>query len=118
MPGLNVHPGAIRASRAYADSMDVAVKDNPEEQRYEAWVDGERAGFITYRREPDGQGGEIVTLPHTEVDPSFEGKGIGSILARDTLDDLHAAGVRVRPTCPFLARYVTLHPEYADLVAH
>jgi predicted GNAT family acetyltransferase len=90
----------------------VTVRDHPEELRYEIEVEGEVAGFINYRREPG-----IVDLVHTDVDPKWEGKGIGSALARGTLDDLRARGLKVRPTCPFVRAYLKRHPEYQDLVA-
>ncbi len=35
-----------------------------------------------------------MTLTHTEVDDRFEGKGVGSALARFALDDARADGTR------------------------
>ena len=75
-------------------------------------MDGsEVAGFIAYRR---GEG--VLTLVHTDVDPRWEGKGVGSELVRGALDDLRARGLKVRPLCPFVAAYIRRHPEYNDLV--
>jgi uncharacterized protein len=37
-------------------------------------------------------------------------------LARFALDDARARGLRVRPDCPFVARFIRAHPEYQDLV--
>jgi hypothetical protein len=89
----------------------VQVFDNPEEERYEAQVDGTVAGEAYYELQP----GRIVFL-HTEVDPAFEGRGIGSLLAKDALDDVRSKGLRVVPRCPFIARYIQEHSEYQDLV--
>jgi uncharacterized protein len=33
-----------------------------------------------------------------------------------TLDDLRARGLALVPLCPFVADFITRHPEYADLV--
>jgi predicted GNAT family acetyltransferase len=33
------------------------------------------------------------------------------------LDDIRARGMKVRPRCPFVARFIREHPQYADLVA-
>lgn len=92
--------------------MDVAVTHSSEKNRYEAVTsDGAVAGFIDYRP------GAVVELPHTEVDPAFEGQGIGGQLVRGTLDQLRALGKKVDPSCPFVAAWIEKHPEYSDLLA-
>jgi predicted GNAT family acetyltransferase len=88
------------------------VVDNPAALRYELWTDEVLAGWIQYTR-----AGDVVTLVHTDVDPAFEGRGLGSVLVAGTLDDVRARGKRIRPLCPFVAAYLRRHPEYADLVA-
>lgn len=93
------------------EQRQVSVVDNPDGERYEVEVDGERAGLATYRRVPD----RTVFL-HTEVDDRFEGQGIGSHLIRAALDGERARGQHVEPRCPFVARFIRRHPEYADLV--
>jgi predicted GNAT family acetyltransferase len=90
----------------------VTVSDRPNELRYEIEVDGEVAGFINYRREPG-----VIEMVHTDVDPRFEGKGVGAALVQGALDDVRARGLKVRPYCPFVAAYIRRHPEYQDLVA-
>lgn len=92
---------------------DVTVTNNPEQNRYEARIDGELAGFAEYRLS-DG----LITFTHTEVDPSFEGKGVGGALARSALDDVRADGSRkVKPLCPFIKGWIEKHPDYSHLVA-
>jgi len=88
------------------------VHDAPERGRYELTLDGQLAGVAFYAR---GEG--EITLRHTEVDDRFEGRGLGSRLARTVLDDARARGLRVVPLCPFMAGYIRTHPEYQDLVA-
>jgi predicted GNAT family acetyltransferase len=92
--------------------MEMTVKDNADALRYEITVDGERAGFVTYRLSPG-----VMTFLHAEVDPAREGRGIGSRLVRDALDDARARGLTVRPRCPFVAAYIERNPDYADLVS-
>lgn len=79
---------------------------------YEATLGGAAAGHLLFRRE-----GDVVVLVHTEVDPAFEGRGIGGALARFALDDIRSAGLRVRPQCPFVRSWMDKHPGYEDLVA-
>ena len=79
--------------------------------RFEARLaDGTVAGFAAYQREPDA-----VIFTHTEVDPAFEGRGIGSALAAGALDAVRTSGERVVALCPFIRAYVERHPEYQDL---
>lgn len=92
---------------------DVEVRDDPEHDRYVALLPGEDepVGFAAYRWH-----GDTLVLDHTVVRPEHEGKGIGSALARGTLDALRERAVPVVAVCPFMAAYVRRHPEYADMV--
>ena len=93
--------------------MSTEVRDNPEESRYELLVDGRLAGFAQYRLED-----ERITMYHTEVEPEYEGRGLGDELAHDALDDVRRRGLTLVPLCPFIAAYIRRHPdEYLDLVA-
>lgn len=93
--------------------MSTQVRDNPEESRYELLVDGRLAGFALYRLE-----GRRITMYHTEVEPEYEGRGLGDELARTALDDVRRRGLVLVPLCPFIAAYISRHPDdYLDLVA-
>lgn len=86
----------------------VVVTDNAAAGRYEAHVDGRLAGFAEYQLTD-----ALVVFTHTEVDPAFEGQGVGSAIARHALDGLVAAGTRkALPVCPFITGWIQRHPEY------
>lgn len=89
---------------------EVTIVHDADGSRYELYADGERAGFIRYR-----QGPGVRDFVHTEVDERYSGQGLGSRLVAGALDDL-PEGTGVIPTCPFVARYLQRHPEYAHLV--
>jgi predicted GNAT family acetyltransferase len=93
------------------ESIEVEVRDNMLEARYEALVGGELAAISQYELR-DG----AVTFTHTLVLPDWEGKGIGSRLVRGALDDLRDRGLPAVPVCPYVAKWISRHPEYADLV--
>jgi uncharacterized protein len=57
-----------------------------------------------------------VVLIHTDIDPAFEGHGLGSRIVAGALDDIRARGLSVVPSCSFVRSYLRRHPEYADLV--
>lgn len=88
------------------------VRHAPEDQRYEVFAAGERAGFAAYSVD-----GDRVVLTHTEIADRFEGQGVGSALVRGTLDDLRSGGREVVAQCPFVAGWIEQHPEYQDLLA-
>ena len=60
---------------------------------------------------------ELVVFTHTEVDPAFEGQGIGTALAKFALDDVADQGTRkVLSVCPFITSWIRRHPDYAHLL--
>jgi uncharacterized protein len=89
----------------------VEVTDHPEADRYEARVDGELGGFLAYRR-----AGDAIVLVHTQVDPAFEGRGVGSGLAAFALAEARRSGSRVTPECPFVRSWLRRHREFSDLI--
>lgn len=89
----------------------VEVVNDPAERRYEALSDGKVVGVIDYVLD-----GDTITLVHTIVPAEFEGQGIASQLARFAIDDSRAAGHHIIPKCPFVASYVTRHPETLDVI--
>lgn len=89
----------------------VEVSDVPDEHRYVVTVDGERAGFLDYKIR-----GDVFVAIHTEIDPAFGGRGLGSVLVTEVLDQVRAAGRRLSPVCPFVQHFLEEHAEYRDLV--
>jgi len=89
----------------------IVVRDDPAASRYEALVDGELAGFSDYHAQPG-----LITVMHTEVDPAFEGRGVGSTFVKLMLDDIRRRDARVLAVCPFVRAYLRRHSEFHDLV--
>ena len=87
----------------------ITVAHDEARQRYEALIGSEVAGTAHYRVQ------DQKNFWHTEVKPEFEGKGVGSALAKGVFEDLRSRGEKVVVTCPFLTAYLKRHPEYADL---
>jgi uncharacterized protein len=93
--------------------MSTEITDNAAKSRYEIRLDGDLAGFAEYERAEDA-----VVFTHTEVDPAFEGKGLGGSLARGALDDVRERGLSVVPLCPFIKKWIDKHPDYQGLLRH
>lgn len=92
--------------------MTIEFVDHTDAHRFELRSGDEVLGFIVYRL-----AGDVITLVHTEVDPAHSSQGHAATLARGALDDARARGLTVVPSCPYVAAYITKHPEYADLAA-
>ncbi|MGJ7511581.1 GNAT family N-acetyltransferase [Variovorax sp. GT1P44] len=90
---------------------DITITNKPEQHRYEAAIDGKLAGYCEYNLLS-----EAVMFTHTEVMPEYEGKGVGSAIARHVLDEARSQGKHVIPVCQFIAGWIRKHRDYADLV--
>ena len=86
------------------------VLDNAAERRYELTVDGYTAA--TYYRVSD----KVITFVHTEVPPELGGRGIGSKLVKDALDQVRSEGLKVVPECQFVKGWIEKHADYRDLL--
>jgi len=93
-----------------SESTAMEIRDNPEERRYEAHVEG-RLAKIDY-----WLGDGSINMVHTEVPEELEGHGVGSRLVKFALDDARDRGLQVIPSCPFVAAYIERHQEYQALV--
>ena len=88
--------------------IDVVMNDKT--HRFEVTL-GDETAFAEYDLLPDA-----IVLPHTVVPDAFAGMGVGSALAKAALGYARDHGLKVKPTCSFMAGYITKHPEYHDLV--
>lgn len=86
--------------------------DNQERHRFELHAGGELAAFAEYNLLKNG-----LLFTHTEVLPAFEGRGVGSAIARNALEEVRRRATQAIPVCPFIAAYLRKHPEYHDLVS-
>jgi len=89
---------------------DIAVRDNPAENRFEVEVEG-RLAVADYTLMPTA-----IMFRHTAVPPELEGRGIGRALIEAGLAAARARGLKVIPVCTFFAAYMRKHPETHDLL--
>jgi predicted GNAT family acetyltransferase len=78
--------------------------------RYEILVDGKRAGLTAFRDH-----GEQRVFFHTEVDDAFAGQGLAAQLVQRALVDVRDSGKRIVPVCPYVAKFLKRHDEFADI---
>ena len=93
--------------------MALDVRHDTRRERFSAPLGGGQEATLDYSTPRQG----VVDLESTVVPRQLRGKGFGRQLVRHVLDFARSNGLRVVPTCPFVARVIEEHPEYRDLVA-
>ncbi|HSS67577.1 MAG TPA: GNAT family N-acetyltransferase [Nocardioidaceae bacterium] len=87
------------------------VRDNPEDARFDAFLDGRRIGELTYSID-----GLVITLIHTGIRSEHERQGYGTTLVTQALDLIRDTGMSVIAVCDFARSVIDARPEYGDLL--
>ena len=86
------------------------VHHNTAASRFEAQVDGGLAD-CAYRLDNG-----VMNIVHTGVPPRSEGHGIAAALVRTALAHARTQGLKVRPSCSYVAAYMRRHRDTQDLL--
>ena len=89
---------------------NIEIHENEEKRRFEAQVGEYTAVMYRYYNE------DSLVVTHTKVPDELSGMGLAGHMAKTVLDGARERGLSVVPICPFLAAYITRHPEYQDLL--
>ncbi|MFB8032440.1 GNAT family N-acetyltransferase [Streptomyces sp. NPDC056004] len=89
---------------------DPVVRHVDARHRYEIVVDDNRAGLTAYRDRDDRR-----VFFHTEIDDAYAGQGLAAILVEQALTDVRTSGMRIVPVCPYVAKFLKKHQEFADI---
>jgi predicted GNAT family acetyltransferase len=84
---------------------------NEADQRFEIHLDDGTVAFADYRP----LHGKVM-FPHTVVPPHHEGQGLGSAIAKASIDWAREQGLQVISACSFYANYMKRHPETHDIL--
>src|SRR3954469_16596653 len=100
--GHTTGPGnGAEATEGGRRTMETTVVDVPERGRFEIRDGNQVVGLASYHVD-DG----VMTLPHTEIDPSVGGRGLGTALVGGGLDAPGKGGLHVLPYCSFVRHYI------------
>jgi len=80
--------------------------------RFEIAIDGEVVAWVEYELEPG-----VIALNHTEVLPTFRGRGLADDVVAYALSHARVGRMLVVPNCSFVATFIARNAEYQDLVA-
>ena len=90
--------------------MEHELINNETARQYEFHIDG-FVPRIIYKRS-----GDKIYLIHTEVPKELGGGRIAHSLVEKVLEDIRQKGIKLIPLCPFVIKYLKLHPEWQFLV--
>ncbi|HUH68894.1 MAG TPA: GNAT family N-acetyltransferase [Mycobacterium sp.] len=80
-------------------------------QEFTITVDGQTVGIAAFA----DRGNQRVFV-HTEVDESFQGRGLATILVDEAIKSTKADGLRIVAVCPMVAAFLDKHKEFDDIV--
>lgn len=77
--------------------MEITLKEKDNKGFAVAREDNKRAGIMTYSVKDK----DIISIDHTEVEPDFEGKGVGKQLLYKIVEMAREKNVKIIPVCSF-----------------
>jgi len=89
------------------------IENNSSETRgqFEANDNGKKAGFMTYSRHDDR-----IVLEHTEVDPEYQGRGVGKKLVERSVEFARENNLKIVPECTYAKKVLEKSSEYDDVL--
>jgi predicted GNAT family acetyltransferase len=94
-----------------ASSLSSHVRHDVDGHQFVLAVEGSTA-VLQYAEVDAG----TVDFHHTFVPTALRGRGLASVLTEHGLRHARDHGLKVVPSCPFVATYIDRHPEYRSLV--
>lgn len=86
------------------------VKHDPQAQEFYIETPEGKA-FLHYEKE-----GGVLNFHHTFVPPELRGKGLAEQVVKASFDYAEKNHLKVKPTCPYVARLVMKNPDWKKLV--
>jgi predicted GNAT family acetyltransferase len=91
------------------DLSKLEVVHNPNENRFETWIEGNLSKLDYIQDEKN------FVITHVGVYPALRGQGIAGRIVEVSLDYARENSLRVVPMCSYAAAYIRRHPEHAEL---
>ena len=93
------------------DKTDTPTTVSAAADKFTIAVDGAQVGLTAFVDRGDQR-----IFHHTEVDDSYAGRGLATILVSEALQQTRAAGKRIVAVCELVASYLVKHRDFDDIV--
>lgn len=80
--------------------------------RFEARDENKFAGKLEYSREEENK----MVIEHTEVDPSFQGGGVGKDLVKEAAKFARDHNMKIVPVCSYAKTILERGSDYDDVL--
>jgi len=97
----------------YLDNMDIQQENNTDYGEFYIEEKGERVAELAY----SWRDGTTLSLDHTEVDESLEGKGVGRQLVAAAVAYARENNYKIVPVCSYAKSVFKRVQEYSDVLA-
>ncbi len=92
--------------------MEIILKESNGKGFAVAQEDAKRAGMMSYSI----AGEELIIIDHTDVDPAFNGKGVGKQLLYKIVEMAREKNIKIIPLCPFAASVFKKQEDIRDVL--
>lgn len=91
------------------------IEHNSSEKRgqFEAVDSGKTAGKMIYSRSGDDK----IVIEHTEVDPSYQGQGVGKQMVDKSAEYARENNLKIVPECSYAKKVMERSSDYDDVLA-
>lgn len=91
------------------------IKHNKSESRgqFEAHENGKEAGKMLYST----RGKDVIVIEHTEVDPEFQGQGVGKQMVDKAVEYARENDIKISSECSYARKVLGRSSEYEDVLA-
>lgn len=92
--------------------MNIQQEDNQQRGSFFIEDNGNRTAELAYTWRSE----KLISIDHTEVDESLEGKGVGSMLVEHMVSFARTNKIKLKLYCSFAKKVFERHHEYADVL--
>ncbi|PZR21734.1 MAG: GNAT family N-acetyltransferase [Flavobacterium psychrophilum] len=92
--------------------MEIVLKEQGGKGSALAKENDKNAGTMTYSI----AGAELIIIDHTEVDPAFNGKGVGKQMLYKIVEKARENNIKIIPLCPFAASVFRKEEDIQDVL--
>ncbi len=92
--------------------MEIENNSSTGSGHFEAKENERRAGKMTYKKE----GENTIIIDHTEVDPQYQGKGIGKQMVDKAAEYARENNLKIKAQCSYAKKVMERSSDYDDVL--